>query len=186
MDIVKQTTKIVLAYELVEQGMIKTHITKQLGIGRATLYRCLRGIEQAGSLQDFLDQYLVAKKGSRKKRKINPLIKLWIWQLREEHNGCCGQKIQYYLKKEKGIHLAVPTIYRILAEKYILRSSWKKNQKRGLVPKAQKPREVIQMDTMDLGEIFAFSGIDIFTKEADVLLRPSLTGYDGYFSLKDQ
>lgn len=40
------------------------------------------------------------------------------------------------------------------------------------------------MDTMDLGEIFAFNGIDIFTKEADIILRPSLTSHDGYIFLK--
>lgn len=180
----KQTTKITLAYELAEQGMVKTHIAERLGIGRGTLYRWLAGIQQAGGLESFIDQYLAAKKGPRKKRKIDGLVKRWVWDLREEHKGCCGQKIQYYLEKEKGLHLAVPTIYRILSEKYILRTKWKKNQKRGPVPKANKPREVVQMDTMDFGEIFSFNGIDIFTKEADVILRPSLTGHDGYIFLK--
>lgn len=65
-----------------------------------------------------------------------------------------------------------------------LRSKWQRNQKRGPIPKAKKPKEIIQMDTMDFGEIFSFSGIDIFTKEADVLLRPFLTGHDGYILLK--
>ena len=34
----------------------------------------------------------------------------------------CGQKIQYFLNFEYGIHLSVPKIYEILAEKYIIRS----------------------------------------------------------------
>lgn len=51
-------------------------------------------------------------------------------------------------------------IYEILAEKYILRSKWKKNQKRGAVPEAHIPREVIQMDSIDFGELFVFTGID--------------------------
>ncbi|MBL7159524.1 IS481 family transposase [Candidatus Microgenomates bacterium] len=184
MDIVKQTTKIVLAHELVEQGVIKTHIAEQIGIGRATLYRWLNGIQQAEGLESFIDQYLTAKKRPRKKRKIDGLVKVWVWSLRKKHRDCCGQKIQYYLEKEKGLHLAVPTIYRILSEKYTLRTKWKKNQKRGPVPKASKPREVVQMDTVDFGEIFAFNGIDIFTKEVDVVLRPSLTSHDGYIFLK--
>lgn len=40
------------------------------------------------------------------------------------------------------------------------------------------------MDTVDFGDIFAFSGIDIFTKEADVVLRPSLTSHDGLIFLE--
>ena len=135
-------------------------------------------------MEAFIDQYLSAKKGPRAERKIDALVKFWVWELREKHRGCCGQKIQHYLEKEKGFHLAVPTIYRILAEKYVLRTKWKKKQKRGPVPKAKKAREVIQMDTVDFGEVFAFNGIDIFTKEADVVLRSSLTFHDGFIFLK--
>lgn len=92
---------------------------------------------------------------------------------------CCGQKIKYFLEQEYGESPAVSKIYEILAEKYKLRSKWKKNQKRGSVPKAEKPREVIQMDSIDFGGVFAFTAVDIFSKEADVLLRPSLTSRDG-------
>ena len=41
------------------------------------------------------------------------------------------------------------------------------------------PREVIQMDTIDFGDIYAFTAIDIFTKEADILLTPELTARYG-------
>ena len=40
------------------------------------------------------------------------------------------------------------------------------------------------MDTVDFGQIFAFTGVDIFTKEVDVVLRPSLTGHDGLIFLR--
>jgi transposase InsO family protein len=40
------------------------------------------------------------------------------------------------------------------------------------------------MDTVDLGEIFAFNGVDIFTKEVDVILRPSLTSHDSLVCLE--
>lgn len=36
------------------------------------------------------------------------------------------------------------------------------------------------MDTLDFGQIYAFTGIDIFTREADVLLAPELTARYGY------
>lgn len=40
------------------------------------------------------------------------------------------------------------------------------------------------MDSVDFGEVFAFSGIDIFTREADVILRPALTSYNGLIFLQ--
>ena len=126
-----------------------------------------------------MDRYLTAKKGSRKKRKLDGSLKKIIYEIRDDNKDCCGQKIRYFLEKDYNISLGTTTIYKVLAEKYILRTKWRKNQKRGLVPKASKPREVVRMDTVDFGAIFAFSGVDIFTKEADVLLRPSLTSHDG-------
>ena len=180
----KNITKIALAWELVDQEIPKLHIAKKLNVGRATVYRWLSGIKETGDLELFIDKYLSAKKGERQKRKVDGLLKLRVWQLREKNRNCCGQKIQYFLKKDYGIDLGLKAIYQILGEKYILRTKWKKNQKRGPVPHAAKPREVVQMDTLDFGEVFAFTGIDIFSREADILLRPSLTGHDGYLFLK--
>lgn len=176
---VNSLTKITLAWELYCEGVPKLHIANRLNIGRATVYRWLKGIHQFGDLNLFLDAYQAAKKGERTKRKVNPLVKRYVWDLRQEHKDCCGQKIQYHLQKQRGIYLGVKTIYKILNEKYKLKSKWKKNQKRGLVPKASKPREVVQMDSVDFGEVFAFTAVDIFTKEADVVIRPSLTSLDG-------
>lgn len=176
---VRQTSKITLAWDLTQQGIPKGRVADHLGIHRRTVIRWHQGISQFGGLEDFLDYYLVAKKGSRQKRKVNPVLKKRIWGLREKHRDCCGQKIAYHLKEDYGIKLGVTTIYRILAEKYILRSRWKKNKKPGPVPKAGGSREVVQMDTVDFGNIFAFGAIDIFSREADVLLRPSLEATDG-------
>jgi len=61
----------------------------------------------------------------------------------------------------------------------VIRSKWRKNQKRGAVPTALRARAVIQMDTVAFGHLFAFTGIDIYTKEAEVMLRPTLTSDDG-------
>ena len=61
----------------------------------------------------------------------------------------------------------------------MLRSKWHKKQKRRAVPTASGPQAVIQMDTVACGGVFAFAGIDIYTKEADVLLRPAQTSEDG-------
>ena len=82
-----------------------------------------------------------------------------VWQLREREHDCCGQKIAYFLEKEQAISLSVPKIYEVLAEKYAIRSKWKKNQHRGLVPQASAPRQVVQMDTIDFGRVFAFTAL---------------------------
>lgn len=179
-----QITKITLAFELEEQGIPRVHIADKVGIGRATLYRWLDGIQEAGDFELFIDQYLNAKKGERKKRKVDGLLKKRIYRIREENRECCGQKVQYFLKKDYGINLGLKAIYKILGEKYKLRSKWKKNQKRGPIPEALKAREVVQMDTIDFGEIFAFTGVDIYSKEVDVLLAPELTSQYGYAFLR--
>ncbi|MFH1561313.1 MAG: integrase core domain-containing protein [Patescibacteria group bacterium] len=176
-------TKIILCQELLETGIPKSHIANKLGVNRDTVRLWNQGIGEFG-LAGFLDKYEAAKKGPRVKRQVDPLIKLWVWQIREREFDCCGQKILYFLKKEHNISLSVPKIYEILAEKYQIKSRWKKNQARGVVPKANKPRQVIQMDTVDFGQVFAFTGIDIFTKEVDVILFPSLTSHDGLIYLE--
>lgn len=180
---VQNKTKIVLCKELLDQGIAKTHIAERLEVNRDTIRLWCRGIEEFG-LTLFLDKYDLAKKGPRTKRQVDPLIKLRVWEIRERETDCCGQKIRYFLDKEFGISLSVPKIYEILSEKYKIRSKWKKNQVRGVVPKATRAREVIQMDTVDFGDVFAFTSVDIFSKEADVVIRPSLTAKDGLIFLE--
>lgn len=175
-------TKIVLAWELYQSGISQTKIANDLNYHRETIGLWVKGIKDVG-LNQFIQDYLQAKKGSRIGRQIDPLIKKWIWDIREEERDCCGQKIQYFLKTDKNIHVSVPKIYEVLAEKYQIKSKWKKNQKRGVVPIADDKRQVIQMDTVDFGEIFAFTAVDIFSKETDVMLLPSLTAIDGQLFL---
>ncbi len=172
-------TKIILAHELLEEGLNKSHIAKHLDVSRRTIIRWSQAIDSHGSLEAFLENYHQAKKGPRQKRKIDPILKRRIWALRKKHHQCCGQKIQYFLQKEYGMQVSVTTIYKVLSEKYQLRSKWQKNQKRGPVPAAQAPREVLQMDTVLFGEVFAFTAIDIYSRESDVLLRPALEATDG-------
>lgn len=174
-----QISKIAVCWDMYLSGIPVSHIATQLQVNRDTGHRWIREIKKRGSLDNYLDYYSNCKKGQRAKRKVDPVLKRRIWELREQHRGCCGQKIQYFLKADYNIHISTTTIYKVLREKYNLRSRWKKNQKRGPVPQAHKPREVIQMDTVDFGSVFAFTAVDIFSKEADVLLRPSLEAKDG-------
>jgi len=178
MEEVNQLTKITIAWELFEQDVPKTHIANQLSLNRETVHIWITGIQAVG-LMKFLENYTTAKKGERTKRKTDGLLKSRIYRLREENRDCCGQKIKEFLYDDYGLNLSVTSIYKILREKYKLRSKWKHNQKRGPVPKADKPREVVQMDTVDFGAVYAFTGIDICSKETSVKLYSSLTATDG-------
>lgn len=172
-------TLITLAWELHEQGVPNTHIAQKLGKHRETIILWIQGIQTYGLL-GFLDRYEKAKKGPRIRRQVDPILKRLVWEIREREMDCCGEKIAYYLQRDHHVHLAPSKIYEILHEKYILRSKWKKNQERGHIPEATMPREIIQMDSIDFGDIFAFTGIDIYTREADILVAPALTAFFGY------
>ena len=172
-------TLITLAWELHEQGIATSHIAKQIGKHRETVGLWLAGIEQIGLLC-FLDSRQAAKRVPRPKRQVALATKQLVWALREREEGCCGQKIAYFLEKEHTIKLSVPTIYAVLAERYTLRSKGKqRNVKRGMVPEATKPRQVVQMDTVHFGAVYAFTAVDICTREADVYLTSTLTANDG-------
>jgi len=173
-----QISKITLAWELFNLGLPKIQIAKTISVHRETVGIWIFEIQSYG-LDKYLDKYINAKKQPRPNRQIHGYIKKLVWKIREKEMHCCGQKIQYFLKQDHNIDLSVQKIYEILAEKYTLRSRWKKNTKRGDVPIPVKPREYIQMDTVDFGGVYAFTAIDVFTREIDVLLRPSLTALDG-------
>ena len=108
-------------------------------------------------------------------------MKRLIWDIREREYDCCGQKIQYFLEKEEQLKISVPKIYQVLNEKYVIKSKWKKGTVvKGPVPKASEKREIVQMDTIDFGDIFAFTAIDIVARDADVYMAPALTSAYGY------
>jgi transposase InsO family protein len=177
MDVLNETL-ITLCWELYQQGLPKSQIARRLEKHRETIHIWIKGVQKHGLL-GFLDSYRQAKKGERKRRQVNSILKRWVWQIREREYDCCGLKIQYFLKLEHNTHLSVPKIYEILKEKYVLRNKWHKNQPRGQVPHASSPREVIQMDTIDFGELYAFTAVDVFSKEADILIAPELTAEYG-------
>jgi transposase len=98
---------IILCWELYGQGMSKSRIAQRLEKHRETIHLWITGIKEPGLL-GFLDKYKLAKKGERKRRQVNPITKRWVWEIREREYDCCGQKIQYFLEKERKVHLSVP------------------------------------------------------------------------------
>lgn len=81
----QQITKISLAWELFREGMPQLHLAKQVSVDRVTIYRWTKGIAATGELELFIDRYLLAKRGPRKKRKIDGLLKARFWELREAY-----------------------------------------------------------------------------------------------------
>ena len=177
-------TAIKICWQLAQSGISLELIPGKVERDRATVYRWVRDIRLCG-IYEFVRRYRVAKKG-RRHTKTNPVVKAWIFSVREEKRQCCGEKIRYFLKKEHDHVISVSTIYRVLSEKYQLRSKWKKNVKRGGVLRGTKPREAIQADTVDFGRIFAFTSIDTYTKEPCVVLKPALDSIMGAEALQEQ
>ena len=175
-------TKLQIAWHLYSEHIKPEVISLKIGIHRATVYRWIKGFRYLG-LRRTLQRYRDAKKGSRRKRKTQVEIKLKIYAIRERYHDCCGEKIKYYLHRDYGITISVTTIYRILRKKYYLSSRYKKYQKYGETPKGTADREVLQTDTVDFGEVFAFTYVDTYTRQAYVDLQLDLESVSGKQSL---
>ena len=174
-----------LAWELRKCKQSPEQIASKIDKDRATIYRWIAGIKQCG-IRRFLHKYRNSKKGRRQKRKTDPVIKARIYAIREKYHQCCGEKIRYWMWQDHKVRISVSTIYVILGEKYQLRPKCRKNQVRGPVPAAEAPRQVIQADSVDFGELFAFTAIDIFGRDAQVIMGTGLEGKDGARALKEQ
>ncbi len=172
--------RIHVAWELKQAGQPVEYIAERVERDRATLFRWFRGIRQRG-IKGYIRHYRRAKKGHRH-RKTHGYVEQRVLAIRREHHGCCGEKIVYWLAKEE-IYLSRSTVYRILNKHLQLRAKGRKNVTRGPLPQADGPRVAIQMDTIDLGDVFAFTAVDTFTREGLVVLRPGLTAKDGEAAL---
>jgi len=133
-----------LAWELHRAGVKVPLIAQRVGKHRATVYRWLKGMSSVG-LREFVGEYKEAKKRPRR-RKVSAYVERRILSIRREHCDCCGEKIVYWLAKER-IGLSRRTVYRVLNRHLRLRPKGRRNRVRGPVPRAKAPREVIQMDT---------------------------------------
>ena len=178
----KSLTQIELAWHLWKSEISPNEISSKIGKHRATIYRWIVKFKRKG-LKGTLRYYKSCKSHERKKR-ITQEDKLRICALRERYRDCCAQKIRYYLKKYYGNTISVSSIYNILHSKYKIKRRYKQI-KYGEAPKGSKPREVIQTDTVDFGDIYAYTYIDTYTREAYVDLELDLESESGYASLTE-
>ncbi len=176
----KTIAQIEITKHLYQEKVKPDVIAVRLGVHRATVYRWIKSIKKRG-YKRTIHHYKNCKKGRRRKR-ILVETKKKIYAVREKYNDCCGEKIKYYLKRDYDIKVSRATIYRILNEKYKLSSKYK-TRKYGEAPKGKKPREVIQTDTVDFGEVYAYTYIDTYTREVVIDLELDLESESGYASL---
>lgn len=166
-----------LAFELFRSGVKPEDIAKRTGVHKVTVYRWLKGIRYRG-IRRFVREKKEAKRKRRRRKLTSKVVKL-IKASREDNHDWCGEKIVWELKTKYGIKVSQASVYRVLNRYFKLRSKWKKNVARGPQPKAEKPRDVIQADTVDLGDIFAYTAVDIFTREVSVVLGDDLSATEG-------
>jgi len=179
----RSVTHFELAWELYQAGMRAEDIGERVNRDRATVYRWIAGIKLLG-IREFVRRKKECKR-RRQRRKVTGCIPARIKAIREEH-GWCGQKIKKELWVKDGVAISVPTIYRILRSDFKLGKASRKYQKRGDAPKAFSPREVIEHDTVDFGEVFAHTSIDIFTKEPSIVIVANLESETGIEAFKKQ
>lgn len=172
-----------LAWEMYRKGINPAEIGEVVGRDRATVYRWINGIKFYG-----IKEYVRRKKECKRRRqprKVSDTVKRRIKQIRADR-GWCGQKIQKELKAKDGIRISIMTIYRVLKEDFKIGSKWKKQKSRGEAPKATAPREVVQHDTVDFGGLYAYTSIDIFSKEPSVVIEENLLSETGVGAFKQQ
>lgn len=167
-----------VAYKMQQQNISVEIIAATLEKSRATIYRWLQGIRRSG-IQSFLKRKKTCKI-RRPKAKTPEYIAQLIVDIRQE-KGYCGAKIQKELRVKHGIRKSLATIYRILHERLTRNIvGVKRYQKHEPIVKSYAPREVVEHDTVDLGGgKYAFTSIDVFTKEPVVVIGTDLTMQSG-------
>ena len=166
-----------LVYELLSAGVKVDEVARRIGRNRATIYRWQKAIRYRG-IRRFVREKKEAKRKRRRRCLDSTTVRL-IKQSRINHHDWCGEKIVWELAGKYGIKVSRASVYRILNRYFKLRSKWKKNKARGPLPQADKPRDVIQADTVDFGELFAYTAVDIFSREISVILGDNLTDEEG-------
>lgn len=161
------------AWNMYQAESTINQIAQVVSRDRATVYRWLRKIKQIG-IRLFLKRKTTAKH-RRPKAQIPETTIQKIVDIRNEF-GWCGAKIRKELKENHGISLALSTIYRYLHRRFTKAAvGVRRYKKHKALVAASAPREVIRHDTVDLGGgVYAYTAIDIFTKEPSVVIGTNL------------
>lgn len=162
-----------VAWNMHQAGSKMEHITAVVGRHRSTIFRWLAKIKQVG-IKEFL-----RRKWGCKHRRPSARTPEWIVQLlidlRQTYDWC-GQKLRKELAERHSISLGLSTIYRWLHRRLTRQAvGVQRYHKHQALVSASAPREVIEHDTVDLGGLYAYTAIDIFTKEVSIFIGVDLT-----------
>jgi IS30 family transposase len=169
-------TQYEVAWNMSRADSTMEQITSVVTKDRSTVYRWLKKIKQLG-IREFLRRKQTCK--VRRPRAQTPETTIQkIVDIRNQF-GWCGQKIRKELKENHRIAIGLSTIYRWLHKRFTKAAvGVQKYKKHTALVTATKPREVVEHDTVDLGgkrtHVYAYTAIDIFTKEPSVYIARDL------------
>ena len=181
----RSLTQYEVAWNMYRAGSAINIICKTVSKHRATIYRWLKDIKLIG-IREFLKRKKTSKH-RRPKARVPEHIRQLVVDIRIAYNWC-GQKIKKELVANYNIKLGLTTIYRILHERF-QRSvvGVHKYQKHQAIVVANAPREVVEHDTVDLGGgVYAYTSIDIFSKEPVIVIGADLTMETGAIAFRKQ
>lgn len=170
-----------VAWNMYQAQLSMQQICQVVEKDRATVYRWIARIKRAG-IRKFL-QDKQACKVHRPRSQTPEYVIQKIVDIRHTY-GWCGAKIRKELKEMHGISLGLSTIYRWLHRRFTKDAvGIKRYNKHKAIVTATKPREVVEHDTVDLGgkqaNVYAYTAIDIFTKEPCVYIADNLEMHTG-------
>ena len=156
------------AVEMVREGKSVTEVARYFGFSKGAVSKWCKKMPLSGA-------WVIPTERSAPKHhpwRIDKVVRSRIFELRLELKGRCAQVIQDHLKDE-GIKVSVRTIQRELERRNLLRkySPWKKRHISGERPKATKPGDLVQVDTIHLmvsekKRIYVYTMIDVATRIA--------------------
>lgn len=162
-----------VAWNMYQAGSTMAQICRVVGKHRATVYRWLKRIKRAGIRKFLLDKKTCKQRRPKARTPETTIQK--IIDIRNEF-GWCGQKIRKELLAHHDIKLGLSTVYRWLHQRFTKASvGVKRYKKHKALVTANNPREVVEHDTVDLGGgVYAYTAIDIFSKEPSVVIATNL------------
>ena len=161
-----------VAWNMYRAGSSMEQITEVLRVHRATVYRWLKRIKRIG-IMEFVRHKKVCKH-RRPARRTPQWVKDLIREIRNTY-GWCGQKIKKELLVRHNVRVGLATVYRILHQQFTKAGVGVRHyRKHQALVTADGPRQVVEHDTVDLGELYAYTAIDIFTKEPSIYIGTNL------------
>lgn len=166
-------TQYEVAWNMYQAGSTMEQITRVVSKHRATVYRWLKSIKRNG-IRAFLNKKETSKARRPRARTPEHVIQK-IVDIRNRF-GWCGQKIRKELRELHGISVGLSTIYRWLHRRFTKAAvGIQRYKKHKALVTANAPREVVEHDTVDLGGgVYAYTAIDIFSKEPSIYIGDNL------------